>query len=376
MLKSYDAYLVGYYGMQNTGDDALLHATAWGARHVLGCERMKVTSASALKQPELGQIDAEAPTHFRGQLRLRHLQRATQSKRVIFGGGSVLHSARDIHLKRQMIALAGRKRSMALGVGIEDFKSTQDEIACQKFLNECGFIGLRDQQSYDIARSLAPKANLAKTFDLAISLLCSFQPQRLVRQGIMFNFCRQAIDAFGTVNTAQEQARINRAVTLVTQCWQRFGETIYLMNFNGHPELGDQTVHERILDRLPANVNAEIIEYDPNPILVLQRIAGFKATACMRLHGAIMSYMVETPSLMLSYHPKCKSWCEQIGQPATMLLDANELGSDALVTALEQGLSNGFDSPTLSVNQALKLSLFNWSSHDETDSVFRCYPTV
>jgi len=39
MISKYDAYLVGHYGMQNSGDDALLLATLYGAQSVLGCKK-------------------------------------------------------------------------------------------------------------------------------------------------------------------------------------------------------------------------------------------------------------------------------------------------------------------------------------------------
>ena len=37
-MEMVDAYLCGYYGMENSGDDALLYATAWGARNFLGAK--------------------------------------------------------------------------------------------------------------------------------------------------------------------------------------------------------------------------------------------------------------------------------------------------------------------------------------------------
>jgi polysaccharide pyruvyl transferase WcaK-like protein len=42
MFKKHDAYLVGYYGMRNSGDDALMYATAWAAKNILGCNNTKV----------------------------------------------------------------------------------------------------------------------------------------------------------------------------------------------------------------------------------------------------------------------------------------------------------------------------------------------
>ena len=80
-----------------------------------------------------------------------------------------------------------------MGVGIGPFESHEAEKVCAKFLNECGFIGVRDPQSLVIAQTIAPNANVKLTFDLSPLMLCH-QTKRLVdieRNGIMFNFCQQ-----------------------------------------------------------------------------------------------------------------------------------------------------------------------------------------
>ena len=39
-----DAYLVGYYGMKNSGDDALLAATIWGAKNFQNTKHVKAST--------------------------------------------------------------------------------------------------------------------------------------------------------------------------------------------------------------------------------------------------------------------------------------------------------------------------------------------
>ncbi|KNC68215.1 polysaccharide pyruvyl transferase family protein [Pseudoalteromonas ardens] len=378
MAAKNKAYIVGYYGMRNSGDDALMLASAMGARHFLGSEQITVSAPDddALVN-QIGCV-GQQPLLFRGHQRLWHYRHAYGAQHVIFGGGSVLHSSRDIALKRHMMALSGRKQSMALGVGIEPFKTLDDENQCKKFLYECGLVTLRDKQSYDIAEALAPHANLKHTFDLAPSLLHHLQGKLnpVKRQGIAFNFCPQSIDAFGNVNEHNELRRIAKAVDLITTVWSFTNEDIYLVDLNDQTKGSDRAIHDKIVARLPEYVNVKRVSYVPNPASILQCMAMFRVMIGMRLHAQIYAYMTQTPFISLQYHAKCTQWCEQIGLPTQYAFDANEFSPDTLFRVMYRGLERGFDAPSLALNQAITLSLSNWSENYEHYSIHSRYSTV
>jgi polysaccharide pyruvyl transferase WcaK-like protein len=362
MFKKFNAYLMGYYGMNNTGDDVLLYTSRWAIRHILGYQRHLVSSTSNISCPEFGDILAFPTAKFRGHHRLLHYRNALLSENIIFGGGSVLHSEKDIQFKRHLMTLTNGKSSRCVGVGIEKFESIKAEKSCAKFLSECSFIGVRDANSLEIAKAIAPTANVKLTFDLAPLLLCH-QSNRLVaieRKGVMFNFCQQAVDAFGHTNVDNEHRRIKTAIEAIKKIWHQTHEDVYLFDFNGHPVFGDFHVHQQIIFGLPDYIPVVHIPYDPNPFRVLQRMAWFKVTVSMRLHSAIMSYLANTPSISIIYHKKCKSWCEQVGVPEQYQFDAVELCPKTLTDTLTKGLSIGFSLPTMKTDEAIKATLLNW----------------
>ncbi|GAC27053.1 polysaccharide pyruvyl transferase family protein [Brumicola pallidula] len=362
MFKQFNAFIVGYYGMHNTGDDALLYSARWASHHLLSSQNNIVSSATDIKCHEFGDIKAIPNALFRGHQRLSHYKNALQSEKIIFGGGSVLHTESDIQFKRHLIALAGREQSRCAGVGLGPFTSVGAEKACAKFLSECGFIGLRDKQSYDMAKDLCPQANVKLTFDLAPTMLCNTKNTlvELERSGIMFNFCQQAIDAYGNTDNKIEFRRIQSAVDIIERIWSETREPIYLVDFNAHYYFGDFQIHRKIIDQLNQNIPVTHIQYDPNPFRVLQRIAGFKASVCMRLHASILSFMAKTPSLSINYHIKCKNWCEQIGMSEEYQFDALEVCSDSVVNTLKQSLGTEFAKPLMTTEGAIQASLLNW----------------
>ncbi|NQZ24150.1 MAG: polysaccharide pyruvyl transferase family protein [Colwellia sp.] len=381
MLKKYDAYLVGYYGMRNSGDDALMYATAWAAKHLIGCDNTKVGLYGDYTRETKSdhKLALKFNQQFPGQNRLLHYKTALQSKRIIFGGGSVLHSETDINLKRQLMSLSSPKKSLAVGVGIGPFKSLAAEKSCAKFLNECGYIGVRDNESFEIAECIAPRANVQKTFDLAPLLLLSSKrehPQNIARKGIALTLCSVAINAMGNTDNIEEEKRFEQFAQLITRLYQQTGEPITLIEFNGHQLLGDWKINNNIVAKLNKNIPITIKRYDPNPIALLESLASYKTIISMRLHGSILSYLANTPVLSINYHSKCKGWCDEIGMPKEYRINLSDLNIEHIVNQITQGLSSSFKQPTLSLESALKNSLSNWSIKNETYKLYSNYSAI
>ena len=94
-----DVLLVGYYGQRNTGDDALLAVAAGFCRQSFATGRIFATIREPIRSYEVTVEPILAPFRCRGVgivdrlLTLRHGRHLT---RVVFGGGSVFHSAESI----------------------------------------------------------------------------------------------------------------------------------------------------------------------------------------------------------------------------------------------------------------------------------------
>lgn len=380
MFKNKDAWLVGYYGMQNCGDDALLLATMYGAKHYLDCQKLAVASVGDIHLSDHTNVTAtlRKDQDWRGQNRLTQYKNALTSRRVIFGGGSVFHTATDINQKRHLIRLSNARNSMALGVSLGPFANAEAEVACQQFLNECGFIALRDKQSYDLAKSLAPNANLRLTFDLAVMLTNhpEFKVNQGERHGILFNVCPVAKDAFGTTDPFEEEQRVREMCQVIEAIWKRTGERITLISLNGNQQTGDVKITQMICDELRARMPISAIPYNPNPLKVINVISHFKVMVSMRLHGNIFAYMSKTPSIAINYHPKCEQWCEQIELPASVRFDANNIPKRRLFGTMVKGLERGFPMAQLPIETATELSELNWRTQDARPQILSRHPAL
>ncbi|QIZ76363.1 polysaccharide pyruvyl transferase family protein [Ferrimonas lipolytica] len=365
MMTRFDTCIAGYYGMKNSGDDALLAATAWGAQTYLHARQLTVTTQADVRVNQKLTFAATLATaqRFRAQHRLQRYAQAIQAQRVIFGGGSVFHNEQDINVKRHMMMIAGNNNHLALGVGLGPFANVAAEKACAKFLNSCSFVGLRDQQSYQMATALAPAANVKLTFDLAPLLLCNADasiamPQRQHRAGIAVCLCpKERLSG----NPQAEQRRIERLAQALTAVHNLSGETIYLVNLNGHPSLGDRQVHLQLQQCLGPQVPVQMVEYNADPQQVLRSLAAFKVVISMRLHGSILAYLAETPVVSLNYHSKCEGWCDQVGMAPELRFNATDVDPAQLTKVMLQGLEHGFTQSQLCRAEAIAAAKQNWS---------------
>lgn len=359
------SYLVGYYGMKNTGDDALLAASAWGAKKFLGSDTLIVNSPTTINIPYHGQ---EKPLlvetqKFPGQNRLKQYKAAFRADNIIFGGGSVLQNQHDINLKQDLLTLTGRYNNNAIGIGIGPFNDIKAEKSCARLLNSCDFIGVRDEISLDIAHDIAPQANVKLTFDLAPSLLSMTHNNysAIERRGIAVCLCpheRLKNQPAAESNRIKEIAEALRKTHLLT------GEPIVFVDFNGHKHLGDEAVHKETA-MLMREIPHEFIKYDPNPFNVLQRMSSFKIILSMRLHASIFGFLANTPVISMNYHQKCEAWCKQIGIPESLYFSTQDTERNELTEKLYNGLVYGFKNCSMAISTACKLSMKNWSMINE-----------
>lgn len=367
--RQYDTYLVGYYGMHNSGDDALLLASIMGAKQHLQSRQLLVSANSEMTFDghEFDVNTISDQQRFKGENRLKHYAAALKSERVIFGGGSVFHTAQDIQIKRHLMALTNPAKCMALGVGIGPFNDDNAKVQCQAFLNECGFIGVRDQKSFELAMEIAPQANVHLTFDLAPMLALSEEKvsASIQAKGVLINVCPVPKDALGNTDAVKHRALVEKMVQVIEETWTETREPITLLSLNGHERYGDDALCHELVDRFKGNIPVDFMPYKNHPIEMMKIIAQYKVFLSMRLHGCVFGYLTGTPVLAMNYHTKGQQWCEQVGMPMDQRFDANTFSPKQLVQTITQGLEFGFSLPALALNDAVNQSLSNWRNQND-----------
>jgi polysaccharide pyruvyl transferase WcaK-like protein len=357
--------LKGYYGFRNTGDDALLAASAWGARQAYGTDVALTAVAGRIPVfpgSELTRAAYPAAGRLRGEARVRVWLEALKARAVVFGGGSVFHAGERLAQVETLLRIAGRGPHLAAGVSIGPFRSSADERACARVLRRLAFVGARDAESAALARSLAPDVQSRLTFDLAPLLLAlgdGTPAPRAERRGVGVSLCDYERFTGGDERReALRRARIAQALRCLDP---GLVDEIVFLDFNGDPACGDAQIHADVRAMLDgARISVRHVPYDSRPLEVLRTVAGLRAMIAMRLHAAVFGFLARTPTVILSYHPKCRGWAAQAGVPPSLVHDSVGFAAAELADAVTLAAQGRARPPSMPIPDAVERARLNF----------------
>lgn len=355
----------GYYGMRNSGDDALLLTTA---SFLNRDKSRKMFSTSGIvpnlklrnKPVEVTPIYPKV-NRFKGHSLMYNLRNFNKFDYVVFGGGSVLHDSFGIKKKIFQVKSA-KKGGIVVGVGVGPFTKVKDEKACKKFLDSCNFISVRDKNSYDIAQSLT-RNNVVLANDIVPSLYEHLELPNTKGQrcGVGFSLCDY--ESYIGKNTDVEIERRIKLAKIIEYITLDLKEPVYLYTFNGHDKVGDYKINKDIFEMLnpQAQLSVKIISYIDNPERYFQLLSNLRVTISMRLHCSVFSLMTHTPNIMLSYHPKCDEWSKLINGFESRTFSSSSFEVDDIVNSLNTTFENQSTIiEQLNVKQIVNSSMKNW----------------
>ena len=355
--------LSGYYGEQNSGDDALLLVSSWGSRKFLSGEEIYGTCIQKPYLPLNAEIEAlfvQEEQERNGNL-LQLYKQCYRSDVILFGGGSVFHSTDKMTRDGDLIDLNRRKGATAIGVSFGPFRDSAARDACRKLIEKFKYIGCRDEESYELIRSLNPSVNAEVTFDLAVLLPLvtgeDFTGSQ-ERKGLGISLCHYERYIGG--DTKIEKTRVDKIVNVLNGLKHEEIEELVFIDFNGHPIFGDQDIHCEVIEQLQTKIPIKHLSYDKDPMKVLRTISSLKGLIGMRLHSAVFGYITNTPTIIFSYHPKCVGWAKQIQAAEDYVISSHSFAEENVWHAIEQIVAGHYLYPKLSIKDAQTLAMKNW----------------
>lgn len=360
--------LIGYYGEQNSGDDAFLAVTSWGTRMYSGITH---SFATASHIPSFC-ADCISPLYFPIQFRgsglynrLHTAYRRHHSRSIVFGGGSNFHTTAHLQYWRKNIELAGPGPHYAVGISVGPFRDATAADECAQLFTHLAFIGVRDKASYERVKQLAPEAPVELTFDIAPLLPRAMNTvipsvPASQRRGLGVSLCNY--ERFVSGDTQREEERIGIvAQAILKQVEAGLVDEVVLLDFNGHPHFGDHAVHQALRRQLEPSVPVQHIAYTGNPLAMMEALSRLRGVIAMRLHAAVFAFCTDTPVVMLSYHEKCQEWAKMIGLPEELIADTSSLTAETFAAKTTAMLRATSLKPGLSVADAVAASMRNWT---------------
>ncbi|MDY0271262.1 MAG: polysaccharide pyruvyl transferase family protein [Advenella sp.] len=318
MFKT-EILFTGFYGQKNTGDDAFIEVSSWGAdRYWKKNENIFLSKKENLPlvQTNIKGYPLTLPKsyHIQNKLLLDNTQY------LISAGGSTLHSKMT---EKNIKAMAvkhkknGKKIKIGgIGVSIGPFKTNDDEKAIFNYLKNLDFLAVRDQASYDIVSQLDLPYKPINAFDLAALLPKVYSTNTHITQKKEKKIIGISVCPFESISDPKNIANEIKRNKMLCQLLQAIDneENIHFKFFiiNGHKKIGDYSLTKNIIHLSKLN-SFEIIPYQKETRLMWNEIKSCNFIISTRLHAAIFACFADIPFMLNEYHRKCEDFLETIG---------------------------------------------------------------
>jgi len=301
--------VLGYYGLGNCGDEAVLAGLLHGLREQAPHIQVTVLSANPRATSQLHQV--------RSVHRIRRLLPTIAGcDALVAGGGSLLQ---DITSQRSLVyyvfalkaALALGKKVVLCGQGLGPLVTPRSRRMAASVLNRAHAITLRDPDSLELLREIGvshPRVELCA--DLAF-LLPPPPPQP--PSTLLGEAGRSLGLALRPWNIQPDDE----------DAWRTAGRRASVLC----EALGSSTrlnvrlvVMQEPWDRMLANIAAAlsvwptVVEPQRTPTEMTAAFAAYRLVVAMRLHALIFAAAADVPSVALSYDPKVASFMQTVGR--------------------------------------------------------------
>lgn len=351
MMKPDKAFLYGYYGTNNLGDDLLLSAVI---------RNLKEMSADIL----LSVRCLEVPLHIHdAQVTFVQIEKVMTNQRLskirrlakyvvgawrslygcqifVFGGGTLFHSQKNSYvnllfiLMWVIVARLRGARVYALGVGVATLGTWFARMIQRLIINLSEDFAVRDKSSrLNCGYPRALEAKVRQTSDL-IFAETSYRSAGSDRQNStrVLGVTLAASD----FDLRQKKCQTTlRALAEAITCLTRDGWEVHFLSFQepiGASELSDLALFTELRMLCP-EIPVQHKKLVPDPALIAEQYAKLSLIVGMRFHGHVLAAMQSVPFVGVSDDGKVADLCAAFNMPNFRI---GGVTSEVLINAIVQ----------------------------------------
>ena len=308
----------GYFGFDNSGDDAILKAIVKDILDFNPEARVKVLSKDPDKTENLCRVSAS------NRFKIRDVMRSLKATDILVsGGGSLLQdvtSTRSLlyYLALMKLAFLYKKPVMVYANGIGPVNKPFNRRLVKWVLNRVDFITLRDEDSRICLEEMGVKnKNIQVTADPVFTLEAS------PRERVNTIFENEEIDrskalvGISVRHWKNDELLINELSKAINTIIQTKNISVVLIPMH-YPE--DLKISQLILDKVD-NKDCNLLQAKYNVEELMGVIGELELMVAMRLHSLIYAATQITPMLGLVYDPKVESLLKELEVPYKLSVD-------------------------------------------------------
>ncbi|HZJ76618.1 MAG TPA: polysaccharide pyruvyl transferase CsaB, partial [Oscillospiraceae bacterium] len=306
--KYLDVFLFGYYGFENTGDEAILQTIVQQFQQILPETKLTALTYKARDTMDKYEINAVSRNHFKDVINA-----IRKSDLVISGGGSLLQdvtSSRSLLYYLTIIYLAKifGKKTMFYGNGFGPITKFFNRKLAKYIVNKVDIITVRDYKSKEEIRSLGIKKDIIVTADVTFSMdLPAGEVIEAIYKKEKIDTTKQLVGI-----SVRKWYGENIYKEVIAKTCENLIEKGYEVVFVPMQYPNDIVISQEIVCLM--NKKPKIIEDRYSPKEIAGIISKFDLLIGMRLHSLIFAAITAVPMVGLEYDPKILSFLNLVGQ--------------------------------------------------------------
>ncbi|WP_411722063.1 polysaccharide pyruvyl transferase family protein [Mycetocola sp.] len=319
------AYVVGFYGVANFGDDLFCDVVESHAALMFPGYDVRIVGRVTQPRTALKRAFRRifASPHSAGSAirLLTGLWVVARGDLIILGGGSVLSELRGVRYVQWKLSRILRTRFRAVGVSLGPFADMKRRGAVATFAQGLDKLIVRDSRSLDVGHSLGLDHSLTLGGDLA----ALYAPPTTELPGVRHGHIGLSLCSISGAESNDPDLITRSLADAILQMPESERMTVVVLSLNNHKIHGDDEVSENAVRHLrERGIEVKYSRYiDVGVEGVWNEIASLQAVVAVRLHAAICAYLAGVPFALVEYHSKCTDFCNDIGQHDSMRIPAS-----------------------------------------------------
>lgn len=332
--KKYDFVLSGYYGFNNSGDDALLLALINDLKEINPNVRLAVLSHKCEQTERLYRVDAYPRMSLKMIMKLFN-----KSKVLLSGGGSLIQdetSSKSLWYYLYIIKLAKKHglkvMQIANGIGPVN-KAANRNITARIINNNVDTITLRERKSFSEIEKMKISVDCEITADPAISL------EGIEKSDVMRIFERNDIPKGEYICLALREWKHsgvdfeNNMAKALDHVIEKYGKQIVFLPMQ-YPV--DISISESVMNKMKNK--AYVVKTECSIEDMIGIIKQSSLVVAMRLHSLVYAVSCGVGVIALKYDPKIDGFMEYFNQK--LLADVSKVSAEELINLIDDFFAN------------------------------------
>jgi polysaccharide pyruvyl transferase CsaB len=328
-----DAFLMGYYGARNLGDDLMLSCL----RRVIenqGCSLTVLAenaptvisqhqTAAEQNYPLLGQFDFLTAI-LRGAA-FRLARRLLSADLIFAGGGDIFRDSLGLanfsyQTEKVVLAILARKPVVLINVGISEPQTAFGKALLRWVLPRCRMIIVRDQRSVNLCRRMGAGAHTVFLPDIVTAVPQLFAAElksyHVTKPTAVVVALRHHSNVYGCFNLTPE--RIANVAAALDHLTERNNAEISFLPCQQSASEDDHNIHREIRSRMKNPGSTRLLDWTGDVLDTAATFAAARAVIAMRLHAGVLGVAFRKPTLLLPYDAKVAEFGASAGVRHTL----------------------------------------------------------